>query len=52
MIDYQDEDNEKHQYLIDVADLFGSVRIIFNDGNINNTGREDSAYMFFDMTLY
>lgn len=51
-IDYQNLDNEKHQYLIDVADLSGSVRIIFNDGYVDKTGTTDSAYAFFNVTLY
>lgn len=52
MIDYQDLDNEKHQHLIDIADLFGSVRIIFSGGYVDNTDTTDSTYTFSDITLY
>ena len=51
-IDYQDIDNEKHQYIIDVTDLTGSVRITFNDEYVDNTSTADSAYTFSDVTLY
>lgn len=38
-IGYQDLDNEKHQYLFDISDLSGSVRIIFN-------GRCDDVFLY------
>lgn len=51
-IDYQNLDNEKPQYLIDVSDLSESVRIIFNGGYIDNTSNAYSSYTFSDITLY
>lgn len=51
-IDYQKIDNEKHQYMIDVTDLSGSVRIIFCDEYADNTDTADSVYTFSDVTLY
>lgn len=51
-IDYQDLDNEKHQYLIDIADLSGRVRIIYNGGYVDDTDTIDSTYTFSDITLY
>ncbi len=51
-IDYLDLDNEKKQYLIDVANLSGSVRIIFNGGYVDNTDTADSAYTFSNVILY
>lgn len=50
--DCQDLDNEWHQYLIDVADLTGSVTIIFNGGYTDNTGSEYTAYLFGNAALY
>lgn len=44
--EYTDLDNGKHQYLIDVSNLSGSVRIIFNGGYVDNTGSADSTYTF------
>ncbi len=49
---YHDLDNEKHQYLIDVSNLTGSVGIIFNGGYVDNTGSTDSMYTFSNITLY
>jgi hypothetical protein len=50
--EYTDLDNGKHQYLIDVSNLSGSVRIIFNGGYVDNTGSADSTYTFTNITLY
>lgn len=50
--EYTDLDNEKYQYLIDVSNLSGSVRIIFNGGYVDNTGSADSTYTFTNITLY
>ncbi len=50
--DYHDLNNEKHQFLIDVSNLTGSVRIIFNGGYADNTGSADSMYTFSNITLY
>lgn len=49
---YHDLDNERHQYLIDVSALSGSVRIIFNGGYVDNTDSADSTYTFTNITLY
>lgn len=50
--DSSELDSEWHQYLIDIADLEGSVTIIFNGGYTDNTGSEYTSYVFSDVTLY
>lgn len=50
--DCDDLDGDWHQYLIDIADLEGSVTIIFNGGYTDNTGSEYTSYVFSDVTLY
>ena len=45
-------DNEWHQYLIDIADLTGTVTIIFNGGYTDNTGSKYTSYLFSNMVLY
>ena len=51
-INYQEIDNNWHQYLIDLSDLSGDVVIVFNGGYIDNTGAAQSMYTFSDITLY
>lgn len=50
--DCRDLDNEWHQYLIDIADLEGSVTIIFNGGYTDNTGSNYTAYLFGGAELF
>lgn len=50
--DCQDLDNEWHQYLIDITELEGSVTVIFNGGYTDNTGSEDTTYLFSNVVLY
>lgn len=49
---YNDLDNEWHQYLINVSKLAGRVTVIFNGGYVDSTGSSDSLYIFSDITLY
>ena len=49
---YQNLDNEWHQYVIDLTKANGKKTIIFNGGYLDNTGSEDSTYLFKDITLY
>lgn len=51
-VDYQDCDYEKHQYLIDISDLSGSIKIIFNDEYPDNAEQMELAYTFSGITLY
>lgn len=50
--DCDDLDGDWHQYLIDIADLEGSVTIIFNGGYTDHTGSEYTSYLFSNVTLY
>jgi hypothetical protein len=52
VINYQDLDNEWHQYLIDISNIRGKVTVIFNGGYIDNTGSSDSKYIFSNISLY
>ena len=49
---YYSLDDEWTTYILDVTNLTGPVDIIFNGGYIDNTGSENSQYMFSDITLY
>lgn len=49
---YQEIDDEWHQYLIDISEMSGTLRVVFNGGYIDNSGDKDSSYMFSDVTLY
>jgi len=49
---YQDIDHEWHQYLIDVSQLEGRAAVIFNGGYVDNTGSEDSCYIFSNIVFY
>lgn len=49
---YQDIDNEWQQYVIDISNANGPIKIIFNGGYTDNTGSIDSEYIFSDITLY
>ena len=49
---YNDIDNEWHQYVIDITAIKGDIKIVFNGGYIDNTGNVDSDYIFSDITLY
>ncbi|MBR1674530.1 MAG: hypothetical protein IJ703_06170 [Eubacterium sp.] len=49
---YNDIDNEKHQYLIDVSSISGNVRIVFSGGYIDDTESIDSEFIIHDITLY
>ena len=49
---YNDLDNEWHQYSINVSKLTGRVTIIFNGGYVDNTGISGSLYTFSDITIY
>lgn len=49
---YQDLDDEWHMAYIDISDLKGNVTIIFNGGYIDNSGAEDSGYIFSNIMLY
>lgn len=49
---YFDLDNEWHQYVIDITDVKGDIKIIFNGGYIDSTGSSDSRYIFSDIVLY
>ena len=50
--DYNDFDNEWHQYLINVSKLTGRVFVIFNGGYVDSTEGTDSLYTFSDIILY
>lgn len=50
--DYHDIDNEWHQYVIDLSSYTGKIMIIFNGGYIDETGSQDSEYVFKDIVLY
>ena len=49
---YAELDEEWHQYVIDISDLKGRIKIIFNGGYLDNTGEMDSAYIFSNIKLY
>lgn len=49
---YHDIDGEWHQYIIDVSDLCGAMKVIFNGGYIDDTGAENSSYIFSDICVY
>ena len=49
---YNDIDNEWHQYVIDITKARGRLRIIFNGGYIDNTGNPESDYIFSNIILY
>ena len=49
---YNDIDDEKHQYLIDVSSISGNVRIVFSGGYIDDTENIDSEFIIHDITLY
>lgn len=49
---YQNTDNEWHQYVINLSKVDGGVTLIFNGGDVDNTGSLDSTYVFSDITLY
>lgn len=49
---YRNLDNEWHQYVIDITDAQGDIKIIFHGGYTDNTGSTDSDYIFCDITLY
>lgn len=50
--EYQDLDNEWHQYLLDVSQLEGSVTVAFQGGYTDNTGSEDSCFTFSNIVFY
>lgn len=49
---YSEIDNEWHQYVIELPEIDGEVSIIFNGGYIDNSGSDDSEYIFRNITLY
>ena len=49
---YQDIDYEWHQYVIDLSKVEGNIVIVFNGGYLDNTGSEDSNYIFSNIQLY
>ena len=49
---YHDIDNEKHQYVFDLATVSGDITIVFNGGYIDDTGSDESQYIFSDIMLY
>lgn len=52
VMNYQDLDNEWHQYLMDISQMKGKAVIIFNGGYTDYTGNPDSGYIFSNITLY
>lgn len=51
-VDYREIDNDWHQYIINIPKVTGGVTIMFNGAYIDNTGNEESSYIFSGMTLY
>lgn len=45
-------DNDWHLYVIDITKAKGDIRIILNGGCTDNSGNENSEYIFSDVYLY
>ncbi len=45
-------DKEKHQYILDLSAVSGTVTVILNGGYVNSSGNADSEYIFSDIVLY
>lgn len=50
--EFNDLDNEWHQYVLDISNASGKVTIIINGGYIDQTGSANSEYLFKDIVLY
>ncbi len=49
---YQDLDNELHQYAIDLSTVKGNVTVILNGGYVDNSGSTESSYQFSNVYMY
>lgn len=50
-IDYDNVDNEWHQYLVNISDTTGKVTIVLN-GTYDNAASTESSFTFSDVVLY
>lgn len=52
LVSYHDIDEEWHQYMIDVSNLCGRMKIVFNGGYEDDTGDDNSTFIFSNICLY
>lgn len=52
LVNYHDIDEEWHQYMIDVSNLCGRMKIVFNGGYEDDTGDDNSTFIFSNIYLY
>lgn len=51
-LNYQNIDDQWHQYIMDISQWRGPVTIVFHGGYIDDTGSQASSYTFSDIFLY
>lgn len=49
---YQDLDDQWHQYALNLDGIYGKVTVIINGAYTDSTGSKDSEYIFSDIVLY
>ncbi len=50
--DYEELDNEVHQYVIDLSAVGGKVTVVLNGGYVDASGSPDSNYQFSNIYMY
>ena len=49
---FLDIDFEWHQYVIDISDVKGNIKILFNGGYLDKNGSSESEYIFSNIHLF
>ena len=51
-VNYPDIDTEWHQYAVNLDGIYGNATIIMNGGYTDNSGSDDSDYIFSKIVIY
>ena len=49
---YHDIDNKKHRYVLDLSAVNGEIYMVFNGGYIDDTGSDDSQFIYSKIYIY